>query len=542
MIYHHFMLTVTTLCVVVSTGSTSYAQNPATADSRLNQGIEAFAEERYPDAIRLFNDAIRADTELASAHYYLGLTNIQLAMKTSKAKQREMYAQRAKESLRRCIEVDPNLIIAQLELGRANEILELHETAEAELNSYIESRPDDPIPHLMLGLAYYRQARDDASKKPMAIAHFENARAALARSGEQDRTMHAFIKLYQTLLSNDLDAAQKKLRLQEIEEGNPGTALARRARVERRRLDEEVGSEGRRRWDLSLRFGVDWDSNVVLRGRRTTLSTGKDDEDWRFGTASDFTYRLVQDQKWLVGAGVTTFNSWHTDIDEFNVQDYGANIYASYAPDSLPWLALGLRYDVDNALLGNDSFLVRHRATAQADIQEGEKARTTVFYQFEFRDYRTAVVDARLDRDGITNAVGVVQRVDIVDLYDRPVTMDFSYRFESVGSDGTEFDAQNHVFRLGVSVPLPSDMTFGFSSDWELQKYRNPSLFDLDASKRRDLIHTMVFSLNKRFTEQLSARLQMVVTKDDSNVRDLGGQEFFSYDRVVYGFSLNYQF
>ena len=120
--------------------------------------------------------------------------------------------------------------------------------------------------------------------------------------------------------------------------------------------------------------------------------------------SSDFTYRFVQTQKWLVGAGVTTFNSWHTDIDEFNVQDYGVNIYASYVPDELPWLTLGLRYDLDHALLGNQSFLVRHRATTQADIQEGDRMRTTVFYQFESRDYRTDTLDSRLDRDGITHA------------------------------------------------------------------------------------------------------------------------------------------
>ena len=186
--------------------------------------------------------------------------------------------------------------------------------------------------------------------------------------------------------------------------------------------------------------------------------------------------------------------------------------------------------------------MTRHRLTPQIDIQETDWTGTTLFYQFDVRDYHDQSNDWRLDRDGHTHAFGVVQRFDIFELFDRFVTAEVSYRFENVDADGTEFAADNHVFALGVDVPLPWELTFEFLTEFEVDYYKHRSVLDFDGSKRRDFLYSFVFGLHKKFTEQLSARFQVDVINDDSNVRDRAGQEIFSYNRVIYGLTLIYQF
>jgi hypothetical protein len=136
----------------------------------------------------------------------------------------------------------------------------------------------------------------------------------------------------------------------------------------------------------------------------------------------------------------------------------------------------------------------------------------------------------------------VVQRFELFEMFERPFTTDLSYRFENVQTDGTEFAADNHIFAVGVGVPLPWDLTFDFLSEFEVGYYKYGSLFDFNHSRRRDFIHTLVFALTKKFSEQLSARFQIDVTNDDSNVRNLYGEEFFSYNRVIYGLTMIYHF
>lgn len=513
-------------------------QHRGGAEISLNRGIEAFMSEDYDGARRQFEAALALDPEFASAHYFMGLTLLQTAAQHRHEPGTPALLERALAEFEQARLRDPQMVLAHLDAAIAQTILGRFEDAESGFQKFLAERPDDPLPYLFLAVAHYRQAKDDPSFTPRAADNLDKAEQALARSGRTDRSLEAHIKFYRGLvfLLQKNRAAAKEALAQGYELA-PDSEIGQQSKAILDKLVE------RRPWDLSIQVGFDYDTNVTLKGRRVK---GRDDlnegQDWRFGLGTAFSYRLIDEENFVFGFGLNTYDSWHTAVSEFNVQNYGANVFAAYVPAGIDWLTLSLRYDWDYTFVGNESFLARHRLTPQIDIREAEWTTTTFFYQFDARNYHGQSPDPWLDRDGDTHAVGVVQRFELAQLYERPVTLDLGYRFENVDADGGEFASRNDVFTVGVGVPLPWELTFDFLNEFELDRYKNPSIFDYNFDHRRDFIHTMIFALTKQFNEQLSARFQVDVTNADSNTRDRFGQEFFEYDRVVYGLSLMYRF
>ncbi|HUU82767.1 MAG TPA: tetratricopeptide repeat protein, partial [Phycisphaerae bacterium] len=477
-------LLVVGLAMVVLTPDGAWAQQTAGAEVALSRGISSFMAEDYDAARRQFEAALAYDPDFAAAHYFLGLTLLQAASDAPTSAAERAMLERAIAEFNQSRLRDPDMVLAFLDAAIAQTILGRFGDAESGFQQFIEQRPDDPMPYLFLAVVYYRQAKDQPENLPQAEENLDQAEAALERSGKPDRSVEATIKFYRALIAlqrENWDEARTAL-----EEGYELAPESEIGKQSKELLDQLVE---RRPWELAIQLGFDWDSNVILRGHDVITRKGdQKPDDWRFGLASAFTYRLVDTEEFVLGVGGTTFNTWHTEIDEFDVQSYGANVYAGYSPKQADWLTLSLRYDWDYSFVGNDSFLARHRLTPQIDIQEADWTGTTLFYQFDVRDYHHQSTDPRLDRDGHTHAFGVVQHFDLLEMFERQLTTSLSYRFENVQTEGTEFAADNHIFALGVGVPLPHDFSFDFLSEFEVDFYKHGSRFDLDGSKRRDFI------------------------------------------------------
>lgn len=520
------------------------AQTRGAAEVALNRGINAFMSDDYDAARRQFEAALTDDPDFAAAHYFLGLTLLQTAAQTTSESAKRTILERAVAEFNQSRLRDPQLVLAYLDGAVAETILGRFESAESGFQQFIRERPNDPLPYLFLAVVYYRQAKTDAARLPKASENLDKAEAALSHASRPDRNLEAHIKLYRALISlqqNNREAARQALK--EGYEAAPESSIGRQNKELLEKVESGQAPTARRPWDLTLRTGWDWDSNVILRGKHLFKRLGEEEQDdWRFGLGSAFTYRVVETDRFLLGAGLNTFDTWHTRLDEFNVQTYGANVYGGWSPPGADWLTLGLRYDWDYTFVGNESYLTRHRLTPQIDVREAPWTSSTVFYQYDARNYHNQPADRRLDRDGDTHALGVIQNFELFKMFDRPFTANASYRFDNVQTDGSEFGSENHIFGLGIGVPLPWDLTFNVANEWETDFYRHGSQFDADHGRRRDFIYTVIFALTKRFNEHLSTRFQVDIVNDDSNVSDLFGQNYFSYSRVIYGLSVTYQF
>lgn len=515
------------------------------AEIKLNRGITAFVAGDYATARDLFATAARLAPDLAAPRFMSGLTLMQIAAATSDPAERERLLREAVEQFNQSQVLDPDLTASYLDLAVAQTALGDFEKAEGSIGTFMQHNPNEPLPYLFEAILRYRIGRDDAAKRDesyaRALKSLDEAEQALNRQDEPSTRVRAYIEHYrglvyleQALTDKARDALQRSVK---------ADAISPAARSSEKLLEQmDAGQIGRRRpWDLTLQIGYDYDTNVSLRGEGISRN-GLDERDSRFGVASAFTYRVVDSEEWLVGVGAETFNSWHFDRSDFNVQTYSGNVYAAWSPRDARWLTLGGRYDYDVSLVGNDPFLQRHRLTPQIDLAPLDWTRTTIYYQFERNFYEYPINDRRLDRDGDTHALGIIQGYDLFQLFERQVRGTLRYRFENVSTDGGEFSSENNIFGVGLEVPLPEDFTFEFASDWEWDSFKNASLFDVDRRKRQDDLNTLVFALTKRFNEQLSLRFQVDWIQVDSNVRAFGGGEPFSYDRIIYGATLQYRF
>ena len=132
------------------------------------------------------------------------------------------------------------------------------------------------------------------------------------------------------------------------------------------------------------------------------------------------------------------------------------------------------------------------------------------------------------------------------------------YRFDSVATDGTQFDRSDHTWYLGLTCPLinparpdrylilpDKELTFKFLGQWELDKYRNGNLIDWDEDKRSDLITTLTFQISQRLIEDpggtdMILHLAIEWMNADSNVTQRNGVSPLTFERVVYGVQLEW--
>ena len=197
-------------------------------------------------------------------------------------------------------------------------------------------------------------------------------------------------------------------------------------------------------------------------------------------------------------------------------------------------------------------------------------------FQYEDRNYLEELRDARFDRDGNYVSWGLDANLALGKWvsgkrlwqdaswgacgpnpddrdYERPMEVYLGLDFDTVSTQGDEFDYESQIFSVGTSVPLPYGIDFLVRAFFEWQDYRQHSLVDRRRRGRQDFIQEYSFRLERPFyltsydtrkfeyirPLQLDRIVMMLYgelrfTIDDSNVRDRLGQSIFEYNRVIY--------
>jgi hypothetical protein len=170
---------------------------------------------------------------------------------------------------------------------------------------------------------------------------------------------------------------------------------------------------------------------VILLGKDTALPIGigrKDD--YRFGLQADFDIsRTVTDNDGLplgrslsFGVAGETFHLWQPDIDDFDLNSYRTRPYVFW--ELYTDFLLGLQYEYTYTQLGHAPYISSNRITtvlsylwrgagAKADGGGEPKARTDVYYSYDYRDYFEELSRPGFDRDGAYHAVGIKQSFNL---------------------------------------------------------------------------------------------------------------------------------
>jgi tetratricopeptide (TPR) repeat protein len=330
--------------------------------------------------------------------------------------------------------------------------------------------------------------------------------------------------------------------------GNPEPKLLDSIRDARHRARKQV-------FGMSLTTGLDYDSNVSFLGdggAGLDLIAGRGDGS--FASTFRLAYAPVADDTESLVLGLRLADKWHYVIKEFDEQDYGASV--SYSRKLSDRWRFDVRYAYDITYLGREPFLSNHSLSPGLTYTwPGSDAgfkpyQSTIVYSIDARDFLFAT-DPDFDRDGFANRVSVRQSFTLHPGEGKPWLLDAGYSFESVATEGTEFDRLVHTFQLGVDVPLKSPflpekaLTLALSGEWQIANYREHSLIDSDNDRRQDFITTLQAALSQEISsdpELGDVVLNTIVgwTNADSNVTVRPRSQPFSYEKWVVGIQLDW--
>jgi tetratricopeptide (TPR) repeat protein len=456
--------------------------DPGDAGAALLEGECAIRLGRYGQAIASLEDARRLDPQLSEATLYLG--------------------------------------IAQYQTGNL-------ELAEKNLTEAARLFPESAEAHLYRGLVLLERA-DTAE----AAAALERASTLAPQSVDPAAS---FFAGQAWLAAADRERGERALR--NVIEQAPDTPWAREA--ENTLADRRGGVQRRRGWGRVI-GGIEYDTNVLLRGEGVLLLPGKGDQrDARGFWGIDGGTEIFRNADWAAGVGASYYGNAQFDLNDFDIQ----------FPVGFAWVdrAIGdasfarVQLDAGYTWVGDDPYLLPITATLSGHHSWTEAGDGRAFFLYGRRDYRFPINDeipappgvdpkkAR-NRDGNWFLAG----------YDHIVPLGKALLRGGIGVG--RYDSQREYSHtafqvwLGGRYLLPLDFAFdvygGYTGEWydHASTFPDPNTgFFPPARDRQDNIWRVQLELEKRITQRLSITARYRYTNDDSNTT------VYAYDRNIVG-------
>jgi tetratricopeptide (TPR) repeat protein len=132
--------------------STGLWAQAATTDSELEQGVQAYKDTRYEDAIQHFQRSISLDPRNKAAHLYLGTMYYQLYMPGVDTPENLQVAQAAIEQYHIVLELDPKSLEAVKGIAYIDLQMKKFEEAKKYYAKAIDLTPNDPEAYYTVGV------------------------------------------------------------------------------------------------------------------------------------------------------------------------------------------------------------------------------------------------------------------------------------------------------------------------------------------------------------------------------------------------------
>jgi len=247
--------------------------------------------------------------------------------------------------------------------------------------------------------------------------------------------------------------------------------------------------------------------------------------------------RVIQRENLILRLIGSTYDSYQFRLSRYNVQDYMGGTYLNAAV--LPNLIAGVRYEFHDTLLGGKQFLTDHRFTPNLTLREGKYGHTTAYYEFELIDVKGFALTPALVRSANVNSVGATQAFY---LFRGDGRLFLGYRYDNARTAGSDFDRSTNQANIRLEIPLPLKTVFNAEARYFWDDYKNPNSFDFLGRARMDRRIEARVGFQTFFTPRVSARADYVYTDNHSNVQNLYGSSFYTYNRNIVGAQLIFDF
>jgi len=477
-------------------------------DLHFSKGVSALNQKKYSQAIQDLKEALGENPNDLDAMYYLGV-----------ALNKAGRHQEAETTLKKVLSLDPTYRKAHFDLGVVEYDLKKYPQALKEFQQAEKDDANNGLIHYYQGLTYHHRGDFERSSRLFL--------RTVALAPELGLTAHFYagVGFYRLgLLEEAKDEFQEAIRI------DPASEVARSAQEF---LEKLTPSKRKAKpWDITLSTAYQYDSNVILLPGGSTLPSGiSQRHDHRFVFYGQGGYRLLETSEWSSGVSYDFYQSLHTELNEFNVQNHGGSAFVSFRKKS--W-QIRVPYKLDYVFVDGDSFLLSNTVKPTFTFKETPKLYTQLSYGFSLKDFQNgSQFPTNSDRDGMNHLVSISQTIGFAKT--ARAQIGYTYDREETGNSSAQDDWEYQGHQISGTLRLPSfkGISLRIKADYTVQDYSNPNSFSATGlQQREDRIQTYMVTLVKGLGKGVTGSVQYIYNKNDSNL------SVFEYDRNIFSFIL----
>lgn len=474
---------------------------------RLSEGVRLLNENDLGRARAQFEQALAGNGEGVEAHYYLGVTEA----RAGRTEEAERHFQKALSIDRTFVPAHFDLGVLYYRTGQDDLALKSFETVE-------KVDPGRARAHYYRGEILQRQGKRNEAAAELEKAVLLDPRLALEVSYETGVVSYN---------GGDLETARRAF--QNVMTLSPESEAAQSAGGFLEKIDEEGAKK--KRWDVSLSLGAQYDDNVILEPNQSPPAAGTitDKSDLVGVVFLRGRYQWLHLPEWTGGLEYSFYQNFHRDnlLEDFTIQNHqfifngGRRIGRS---------ELLLQYELQYALLGGDSFMLKQTIGPRFILPESKQNITEFSYQFGAKrfDDIERLFPNNSERNVQTHKAGFTHYY----IFESKGNLHGGYFFEReiAGNLPNEDDWTFTGHRLAAGFVLPSwrHLVLAADAEYIFRKFDHENQQPPN-EKRNDRELLAIVALTRSFGERLDLSLQYLHQQNRSNI------PLFEYDRNIYG-------
>ena len=461
-------------------------------------GVFAYEDGDYEDAERNFGKALEFDPDNPLYNHYMGKAYLKM----------ERY-QETEDYLTRAWDVNPDMSGLKYDLAFLNYKISNHSRAADLFAEIVKEAPSNVLAHYYAAMSLYNQK------------HYKEALGYFTGAAERSPSIKANGYYYAgicNLKMGDLEKATE--RLEYVRDHTESESLREYALKWLEAIDKQ--KKALRPYSLYLRMGYLYDDNVMLEPLDEDFYADEGD----YVTTGFFSgrYNVVNRRDYKMGLGYSHYQTWHDDLEQYDLVGSIFNLYAKYRFDPFTF---GLSYLPSYYWVESDSFLMCHQLRPDVMWSVNKDLVT----RFSYGYYRNNHFQNN-DRDGHTNEVSLDAYYKIGD---KGGQLSGGIGYEDISASHPDQYYGQMKTRLGISLSLPKDLNLSLTGKYYEKKYDNVDSFY--GVKRENAKYYGSISLSRKlFHEWLIISGEYSYTENDSNVTN------YRYNRRLTSFYLTARF
>ncbi len=235
---------------------------------------------------------------------------------------------------------------------------------------------------------------------------------------------------------------------------------------------------------LEVKLAYEYDNNVPLEPTDQDDLYSEEKDSLILGYAAG-QYNIVNQDNLILGAGLSRFQTWHVELDEYDVSETALKLYGYYLTDTFTY---GLKLVPSVYQLDGEDYLLTTKIKPEVSYAVNQQVSLWLSYAFSSNDYRQSDYD---DRDGSSHQV-FLDAVYSLDGGKGYFLGGFGYEDNTASED--IYDYGRLTVRAGGSFDLVYAVRLGVMGTYAGKTYKNDD--PIDDKAREDARYKVSVSLS----------------------------------------------